>query len=114
VADATILELNQARWDREVPGLAVPLLAVFWAEWCLPCHTLLPRVGEAAHRWAGKVRVATVDAERSPALVERFGIVGLPTVLILRNGSEQVRRVGLISPENLDRLVEQTTGERAG
>jgi thioredoxin 2 len=103
--------LSSADWDVAARG-AEPLLAGFWAEWCLPSHALAGALEAAAARHAGRLRVGLVDAERERALAERCGIRGLPTVVLLRDGREVLRRVGLMTGSELLGLLEATLGPR--
>jgi thioredoxin-like negative regulator of GroEL len=99
-------------WDEAALAAGPPLLAGFWAQWCLPSHALAGALEEAAARYAGRLRVGLVDADREPALAERYRIRGLPTVLLLRDGREVLRRVGLLTREELLKLLDASLAGR--
>ena len=109
MASPGLLELNQASWDREVPAQPLPVLAVFWADWCMPCRTLLPRIDEAAARHAGRVRFATVDVDTAPHLVLRFAIKGLPTLVVLRRGLTAFKEPSYTLSETRESLKDTKT-----
>jgi thioredoxin len=71
-----------------------PLLVDFWAEWCMPCHALAPVLREAADRLEGRMRVAKINVDENEGLWERFGIRGIPTMILFRKGEELHRLVG--------------------
>lgn len=104
--DDGILTLTDGNWDADVPASPVPLLVGFWAEWCIPSRTL-SAFEAAARLYAGRLRVGRVNAEENPGLVARYGIRGLPTLLLLREGKAEARRVGLMARDDLLKLLEQ-------
>ena len=71
------------------------VLAEFGADWCPPCHALEPALRRLAAEYAGRARVVSVDTERYPALAGRYGVLGLPTVVVFREGREVSRLLGL-------------------
>lgn len=77
----------------------------FWADWCAPCETMSAYVGFLAEDFAGQILVAALDVDENPATAERFGVMGLPTLLFLRDGEEVGRQVGLLPYEQLKQQV---------
>lgn len=73
-------EVTDATFDAEVLGSAVPVVVDYWAEWCGPCRVLNPVLDELAVTYEGRVAFVAVNADENPGLVERFGIVSLPTL----------------------------------
>jgi thioredoxin-like negative regulator of GroEL len=98
-------------WDAAALAPGPPVLAGFWAEWCLPSHALADALDEAAARHAGRLRVGLVDTDRDPALAERYRVQGLPTIILLRDGRELLRRVGMLTPQELLKLLDATLAE---
>ncbi len=101
------LDLTDADFD-QVLGAAEQLAVVdFWADWCEPCRTMSAYVGFLAADYAGRLLVAALDVDENPAVAERRQILGLPTLLFLRQGVEVGRVVGLVPYADLKRQVEQ-------
>ena len=79
-------EVSDATFDAEVIGSDVPVVVDFWAPWCGPCRVLNPVLDELAGTYAGRVAFVAVNADENPGLVERFGIVSLPTLQFYAGG----------------------------
>jgi len=105
-----IVDVGDADFERVV--LQAPLLAFvdFWAEWCQPCQMMSAYVGFLAKDYAGRVLVAALDTDEHPETPARYHVMGLPTLLLLRNGEEVDRIVGVVNYEEIkarvDRLLE--------
>jgi thioredoxin 1 len=98
--------LSESQWDREVSASAVPAATLFWAEWCIPCRTVLPYFEQAAASREGRAFLRTVNVDENPGLARRYAVVGLPTLLLFRGGAEVGRRVGLIPEERLTAILD--------
>ncbi len=103
---AAPLTLGDHDFDAALAATDLPVLVDFHATWCPPCRALAPTVDDLARTHADRLRVAKVDIDENPALVERFGIASVPTLLLLRDG-EVVERLGAVAPP---RLVERVDG----
>jgi thioredoxin len=104
------IDVTDADFDARVVGS--PYLAVvdFWAEWCAPCTTMSAYVAFLAAEYGAapqRLTVAALDVDENPATAERFGVMGLPTLLFLRHGVEVQRIVGLEPYEDIKREVER-------
>lgn len=91
--------LNESNFQSTVSN-GVSLLD-FWAEWCGPCKMIAPAIDELAKDYAGRAVVAKVNVDEVPSLAERFGVSSIPTLVILKNGSEVKRFVGVTRKEVL-------------
>lgn len=89
------LEVNESNFDTEVTNSKIPVLVDFWAGWCMPCKMLAPVVDEVAAEFVNKVKVVKVDVDNNQALATKFGVRGIPTLLILKNGQVVDRMVGV-------------------
>ena len=101
---SNINEITSAEFEKQVLRSPIPALVKFYAEWCGPCRLLAPVLEEVAEELQGQVTVFKVDATNNMELVQRHGIIALPTVSIFDQGREIARLVGL---QTRERLMEQ-------
>jgi thioredoxin 2 len=94
-------------FDQVVTAASLPVLVDLWAPWCGPCRMVAPGVERAARTLAGRLKVAKVNVDEAPGVAERFGVRGIPTLLVLRQGREVARQVGAVPPPALLRWVEE-------
>jgi thioredoxin len=105
MAAANVLEINDLNFDTEVLKSQLPFLLDFSATWCGPCKMLAPIVEKLADEYKGKVRVGKLDIEDSPTVANKFGIRGVPTVLVFKDGKVSGTHVGATSKETLVKLL---------
>jgi thioredoxin 1 len=106
----TIQILTDANWDADVMKSQQPVLVDFWADWCAPCKTLMPAVEAVAEQFKGRLRVGKVNVEENEQVPFQYNITTLPTLLIIKGGKVSEQRVGLISRDNLVKLIEPHLG----
>jgi thioredoxin-like negative regulator of GroEL len=97
-------------WEAEVVRSSVPVVVNFWTGWSLPSRMALRSFETAARRYRGRLRFGLVDGDRSPELVRRYGIQGMPTLLVLRGGEAAERRVGLMGRQAMADLLSRHAG----
>jgi thioredoxin 1 len=102
---ANVLEINDLNFETEVLKSSVPFLLDFSATWCGPCKVLSPIVDKLADELQGKVKVGKLDIDDSPGVATKFGIRGVPTVLVFKAGQEAARHVGVTNKETLVKLI---------
>ena len=105
MAGANVLEINDLNFETEVLKSQVPFLLDFSAVWCGPCRVLAPVVEKVADEYQGKARVGKLDIDDSPAVASKFGIRGVPTVLVFKDGKEAGRHVGVTSKDVLVKML---------
>src|SRR5260370_39892893 len=96
-----LVQLNDLNWDEEVTKSNVPVLVDFTAVWCGPCKVLSPIIQKLSDELVGKVKVAKLDIDESPATSARFGIRGVPTVMVFEGGERKAQHARLTSRDNL-------------
>jgi thioredoxin 1 len=104
-------EVSDSSFEQEVLGSDQPVLVDFWAAWCAPCWMMSPTVDAVAEQYAGSVRVVKLDVDENPGVAQRYGIKGIPTLLLFRQGKEAERVVGAVSEDVLSHMVEKYCGE---
>ena len=90
----SVLHLTEGAFDNAVSQGVT--LVDFWAGWCGPCKMLAPTIDQLAEAYEGKATIAKIDVDAEPNLARRFGVMSIPTVVILKDGAEVDRKVGLL------------------
>lgn len=99
------LNVTDATFSADVEGSAVPVLLDLWAPWCGPCHMIAPVIEELAAEMAGRIRVAKLNIDENPATAARFDIRGIPALLVLKNGREIDRIIGVQPKTEIERRL---------
>jgi thioredoxin 1 len=94
-------------WEEEVLHSEVPVLVDFWAPWCAPCRMIAPALEELAAEFAGRVKIAKVNVDESPEIAGQFGIQGIPTLLLFKEGRVAEQYVGARPKADIARLLGQ-------
>jgi thioredoxin 1 len=107
---ASVETLTSVDIQPKVLGVPGPVALDFYQESCPPCHVLEPRLEKVAERYKDRLPIYQVDVDRDMPVAERFGVMSLPTVLILRDGREVERLDGLIREKDLEAAFDRTLG----
>jgi thioredoxin 1 len=100
-----IIELTDSNFDQEVLKSTEPVLVDFTATWCGPCKALAPIVEKIAEESVGKYKVGKLDIDDAPGITQRYGIRGVPTVLVFKGGEKVDQHVGVTNRETLLKML---------
>lgn len=96
-----IVHTTDDRFEDDVLKSATPVLVDYWAEWCGPCKMIAPMLDEIADDYAGKVQIVKLNIDENPATPPKYGIRGIPTLMLFRDGSVHAQKVGALSKSQL-------------
>jgi thioredoxin 1 len=106
MASDKIQTLTDTTFEASVEKATTPVLVDFWAEWCAPCRRLAPTVDALATEFQGRMSVGKLNVDETP-MTPRFGIRGIPTLLLFKGGQVVESVVGLVGKDELKRLIEK-------
>ncbi|CAI1726987.1 thioredoxin TrxA [Serratia sp. TSA_198.1] len=96
-----IIHLTDSSFDTDVLQAEGPILVDFWAEWCGPCKMIAPILDEIAVEFEGKLTITKLNIDQNPATAPKYGIRGIPTLLLFKNGEVAATKVGALSKGQL-------------
>src|SRR3982751_2095125 len=102
-----VKEVTDSNFETDVLKSDQPVLVDFWAAWCAPCRMLAPTVEAVAEKYAGNARVMKLNVDDNPSVSQRFGITGIPTLILFKNGKEEERVVGATSEAAIYRVLDK-------
>jgi thioredoxin 1 len=101
-----IQHVTDDTFEPEVLNSEVPVLVDYWAEWCGPCKSIAPILDEVAKEYGGRLKVAKINVDENQLVPAKFGIRGIPTLMIFRNGNVEATRVGALSKSQLTAFLD--------
>ncbi|MAD76429.1 MAG: thiol reductase thioredoxin [Rheinheimera sp.] len=101
-----ILQVSDDSFETDVLKAEAPVLVDFWAEWCGPCKMVAPILEDVAVEYSGKVSIAKVNIDQNPNTPPKFGIRGIPTLLLFKNGQVAATKVGALSKTQLKEFLD--------
>jgi len=101
-----IHHVNDATFEPEVLKSEVPVLVDYWAEWCGPCKAIAPVLDEVAKEYSGKLKVAKVNVDENQEIPKKYGIRGIPTLMLFKNGNVEAQKVGSLSKSQLTAFLD--------
>ncbi len=96
-----IVHTTDATFDEDILKSATPVLLDFWAEWCGPCKMIAPVLDEIAEEYKDRLKIAKINIDENPHTPPRFGIRGIPTLILFKNGTVEAQKVGAVSKSQL-------------
>src|SRR5438270_9906413 len=109
-----VKEVSDSSFETDVLGSDQPVLVDFWAAWCAPCRMLAPTVEAVAEKYAGNARVVKLNVDDNPSVSQRYGIKGIPTLILFKGGKEEERVVGATSKEAIARMLDKHVSGASG
>jgi thioredoxin 1 len=98
--------VSDASFEQDVLKSDVPVLLDFWAEWCGPCKAIAPILDEISTEYAGKVRIAKINIDHNRQTPAKYGVRGIPTLMLFKNGTVEAQQVGLVAKSKLATLLD--------
>jgi len=105
---SSVMEINDSNFDQEVMKSDKLTLVDFWAPWCGPCKMIAPVIDELSKDYDGKVKFTKVNVDDSPSTASSFGIRGIPTIVLVKNGEVVDQVVGAVPKSELEKAIKES------
>lgn len=105
MASENVNTFTDANFDREVLQSSIPVLVDFWATWCAPCKAIAPLIDTVADEYAGKIKVGKVNVDENQATPGKYGVRGIPTIILFKDGAVLEQVVGAVPKSQIDALI---------
>ncbi|HTT08719.1 MAG TPA: thioredoxin TrxA [Gammaproteobacteria bacterium] len=106
MSSPNVVHATDASFEADVLNATLPVLVDYWAEWCGPCRMIAPILDEIANSYAGKLKVAKVNVDENRDTATKYGIRGIPTLMIFKDGNIAATKVGALSKSQLAAFVD--------
>lgn len=101
-----IIHLSDEGFEQEVLQSAIPVLVDYWAEWCGPCKMIAPILDDISKEYAGRLKVAKLNIDDNQQTPPKYGIRGIPTLMLFKNGNVEATKVGALSKSQLTAFID--------
>ena len=101
-----IRHVTDETFDPEVLKSETPVLVDYWSEWCGPCKSIAPILDEVAREYEGRLKIAKINVDENQSTPAKFGIRGIPTLMLFKNGSLEAQKVGALSKTQLAAFID--------
>jgi thioredoxin 1 len=101
-----IVHVTDANFESEVLQADLPVLVDYWAEWCGPCKMIAPVLDSLADEYAGKLKICKMDVDANKDIPAKFGIRGIPTLMVFKGGNAEATKVGALSKKQLEDFLD--------
>jgi len=105
---SNVIHVSDDDFETKVLQSDLPVLVDYWAEWCGPCKQIGPLLEETADEYAGKMTIAKINIDSSPDTARKFGVRGIPTLMLFINGEIEATKVGALSKSQLTAFIDST------
>ncbi len=107
MASENLTELSDASFETEILQSSTPALVDFWAPWCGPCRVVGPIVEELAREYQGRIKVAKMNVDNNPVTPGKYGIRGIPTLILFKNGEAVDQIVGAVPKGQIEAMLQK-------
>jgi len=104
----SIVHLNGDTFQTEVIESTIPVLVDYWAEWCGPCKMIAPILDELVKEYEGKLKIAKLNIDENQEIPSKYGVRGIPTLMIFKDGNPEATKVGALSKSQLTAFIDST------
>ncbi len=98
--------ITDSSFEKDVVESNIPVLVDFWAQWCGPCKVIAPILDEIAQKYTGKIKIVKLDVDSNPATPPKFGVRGIPTLILFKDGQVQATQVGMLTKAELTSFID--------
>ncbi|TAK78149.1 MAG: thioredoxin [Gammaproteobacteria bacterium] len=102
-----IQAITDNTFENDVIESSLPVLVDFWAQWCGPCKALAPILEDIAPKYIDKVKFVKLDVDQNPSTPPKFGVRGIPTLILFKDGQVKATQVGLLNKADLTRFIDE-------
>jgi len=106
VSDKKIVHVTDDTFEQEVLQSHTPVLVDYWAEWCGPCKMIAPALDQIASEYEGRLKVTKLNIDENQATPPKYGIRGIPTLMLFKNGNLEATKVGALSKQQLAAFID--------